>query len=112
MNDHQSGDNHLQLIREILMYLLKHPEAKDTAEGVLQYWLTKRPDTYCREEVETALEWLVANGMLTARRPSPYVFGLKKDITLKAKEFLQNTQVQDQGNLHDTQTNSQDSSIE
>lgn len=60
-----------RLIRRILNYSIKHPEAKDTLEGV-RHWCRGESDTRCsRADVKAALEVLVANGWVT-KRVSPH----------------------------------------
>ena len=52
--------------REILRYLVRHPEAKDTLEGIAQWWLGG--ETRRRVTVERALSLLLARGLILETR--------------------------------------------
>jgi len=59
--------------RVILRYLVKHPEAKDTLEGIAQWWLGGEINK--RVNVERAVSLLLSRGLvLETRRKglSPY----------------------------------------
>lgn len=53
--------------RELLNYLLKHPEAQDTLEGICQWWLLKQ--TAYREfvRVRDTLDRLASEGLVTRK---------------------------------------------
>ncbi len=48
----------MEIQSEVLAYLKEHPEAKDTAEGIRQWWLFHRMAKYSQEKVELALQQL------------------------------------------------------
>lgn len=50
------------IAEEILRYLLEHPDAKDTAEGVADWWLLNRKVSPGVAEVEASLRRLVELG--------------------------------------------------
>lgn len=50
----------------ILEYLLNHPEAEDTLEGVVQWWLRDRTIKQKTLVVQKALASLVENGLVVA----------------------------------------------
>lgn len=52
------------LADEILRYLLEHPEAQDTIDGIADWWLTERRVRQSIAEVEIALGQLVARGLV------------------------------------------------
>jgi Fe2+ or Zn2+ uptake regulation protein len=54
----------------ILAYLVAHPAAQDTSEGILQWWLLPGGVQCQLETVQRALEQLVAEKMVTATRAS------------------------------------------
>ena len=53
-----------ELADEILRYLLEHPEAKDTIDGIADWWLTERRVRQGIAEVEAALRHLVDRGLV------------------------------------------------
>ena len=52
---------------EIRRYLDAHPDAADTVDGVLQWWLPAASAAVSREIVEHALDTLVAKGDIVRR---------------------------------------------
>ncbi|OGW38463.1 MAG: hypothetical protein A2X58_00430 [Nitrospirae bacterium GWC2_56_14] len=56
----QGGNN--EIAREILVYLADHPEAGDTLEGIMQWWLLQRRIQNQIVLVEKALNELVNDG--------------------------------------------------
>ena len=56
------------IANEILAYLVKHPEAQDTLEGITEWWLLEQQIQYAVAEVDGALNKLVAGGLLVTRR--------------------------------------------
>ena len=55
------------LVSEILSYLLKHPEASDTLEGIARFWFVRRQVDLILRDVEEAVGELVAKGILEER---------------------------------------------
>jgi hypothetical protein len=78
-----------QVIRGILQYLVKHPEAKDTPEGIYKWWL---PDghRWGRREVQEALDFMTLKGWLTKRKTAltKEVYGINKDKLGEIKNLL------------------------
>jgi len=78
-----------QVSREILRYLVKHPDAKDTIEGILKWWL---PDgrVWKRGEVHEALNLLTSKGLLTRRGtvPSKEIYGMNRDRLGEIKKLV------------------------
>lgn len=59
----QEPDKHvLTVASEIQRYLLNHPNAADSSEGVLRWWLKKQRYEDSMDIVQRALELLVTNG--------------------------------------------------
>ena len=59
---------------EILAYLADHPEAQDTLEGIVHWWLLAQRITRAKTQVKTALEQLIAKQFVIAhQRPSGQV---------------------------------------
>jgi hypothetical protein len=68
----------------ILRYLVAHPDAKDTVDGIARWWLAPRADRgghqWNRDVVQEAIDELVARGWVVKREttPSHVVYGLDK----------------------------------
>lgn len=58
------------LADQVLDYLVQHPEAQDTVEGIAEWWLLEQRVTHALTEVEAAVAELVAQDLLVARRRS------------------------------------------
>jgi hypothetical protein len=58
----------LQIEAKILRYVAQHPAAKDTAEGIAQWWLLGSREPASVAEVKAGLEGLVAQGRLAAEQ--------------------------------------------
>jgi hypothetical protein len=48
-----------EIAKEILAYLVDHPDAQDTFEGIIQWWLPEQEIKFQIEKVKEALEELV-----------------------------------------------------
>lgn len=55
---------HLQIEAAILHYVVQHPAAKDTAEGIAQWWILETHGAASVAEVQLVLEGLVAQGRM------------------------------------------------
>ena len=53
-----------QVYDSILAYLVENPEARDTVEGIAQWWLLEQEIRFYLHEIETALDKLVSGGLL------------------------------------------------
>lgn len=53
---------------EILDYLIEHPDAQDTADGIAQWWILERCVNTQRPLVNEALEYLVERGLVVERK--------------------------------------------
>jgi len=76
--------------RAILGYLVKCPDAKDTLEGIRDWWLPR--DFISREKitVQDALDDLVSRGWVTerARISTGKIYGLNKNRLKEIQDFL------------------------
>ncbi len=52
---------------EILAYFADHPQAQDTVEGIVEWWLLEQRIKQATTQVKGALEQLVAEGLVIAR---------------------------------------------
>src|SRR5205085_12125644 len=66
MDNDQESEH--QIGREILRYLEKYPDAKDTLEGIAQWWLLKSLAAKKVMEVERAVAFLLAEGLIVETR--------------------------------------------
>lgn len=65
-------DRTAELAGQIEAYLLAHPEAADTIEGVAKWWLDREKHQNARKFVESALELLEEQGAVVK---SPLING-------------------------------------
>ncbi len=77
------------ITRHILLYLIKHPNAKDTVQGIRQWWLkgdVAADNTTLREHLGT----LVTKGWLTRRQTSfgQPLYGLNPDALEDIRAFV------------------------
>ena len=57
-----------EVSREILRYLLRHPDAQDTLEGISEWWLLEETILRKYAEVQAALATLVDRGFVLEKR--------------------------------------------
>jgi Fe2+ or Zn2+ uptake regulation protein len=50
--------------REIIEYLRSHPDAADTVDGILDWWLPAQRYENAKNEIQQALHELVAQGLI------------------------------------------------
>lgn len=56
------------MARAILRYLQDHPDAKDTLEGIGQWWLLKEWTERKYQQIEASLSYLVSRGLVVERK--------------------------------------------
>lgn len=80
-----------QIVIEVLRYLISHPEAKDTVQGIKRWWLGSSILTPIDSEVEEALAFIAREGFLEERSVTPQqrVFAAKAGSLKPARRFLQ-----------------------
>ncbi len=90
MNEKASLGGHEKVIRGILQYCIKHPDAKDTIDGILKWWLPGGHAERGKEEVQHALDFLTAKGWLTKRETTRAkdIYGINRDQLDEIKIFL------------------------
>jgi len=54
----------LQVVREILAYLAEHPDAQDTVEGIVEWWLLEQKIKHHTAQVKEVLAELVIQGLV------------------------------------------------
>ena len=57
-------DGQHRITRGILSYLIRHPDAQDRLDGIVQWWLLEQRITEQTRVVESVLESLVERGLL------------------------------------------------
>ena len=87
------------VIVHILHYLTEHPDAKDTIQGMLRWWLPKKRVERRKEEVRAAVDDLVARGWMTKRQitPSRSIYGMNKEKQEEIKAFLREHESEAEG---------------
>lgn len=61
-------DKETEIARAILHYLQVHPDAKDTLEGIAQWWLLKEWTERRFQQIEASISLLVSKGLVVERR--------------------------------------------
>ena len=76
-----------QIAHEILAYLADHPDAEDTLDGIVQWWLLERKIKYQKNKVINALDELISDGYILkqATVAAGHVYVLNKN---KKEELL------------------------
>jgi hypothetical protein len=77
----------------LLEYLCSHPDAKDTAEGIANWWLRARGADVDQRDVKEALNDLVATGWLTATGSlsSHRIYGLNQLRRTELQQLLESS---------------------
>ena len=75
---------------QILAYLVKHPEAQDTLEGITEWWLLEQQIRYAVAEVDGALHNLVADDLLVTRQCADgrTYYGLNRAKDREVRRYL------------------------
>ena len=78
------------LADEVLAYLVRHPQAEDTAEGIAEWWLPKERNRHAILDVEGALSELARDGFLVARqcRDGRTYYRLNRDREQEVRQRL------------------------
>lgn len=76
--------------RGILHYLIEHPDAKDTPEGISEWWRPKGEPKWRQNELQQALDRLLAKGWLIVRglSPSQNIYALNKKCIKEITHYL------------------------
>jgi hypothetical protein len=76
-----------QIAREILAYLANHPDAQDTLDGIMQWWLLDQGNRYKPTMVQEVVKDLVLEGTILERiipgSPAVYQLNLAKRDRMK-----------------------------
>jgi hypothetical protein len=84
-------DDRIEIAQHILRYLRANPEAKDTLEGIAEWWLLQSKIEEAVKRVSEAVEWLVANGYLLENRVtgSKTIYEINPTKRDEAMKFLE-----------------------
>lgn len=84
-------DQEQQIARAILYYLRDHPDAKDSIEGIAQWWLLKRWTEVRLVEVERAVAVLLSDELIveTRREGAPPYYKLNRIKTKEISRILE-----------------------
>jgi len=79
------------LIRGILLYVVENPDAKDTLDGIDEFWLSQAGVQHGKSNVRDALEFLAETKHWLSKNKagaSVTLYGLNKDRLSEIKTFL------------------------
>jgi hypothetical protein len=84
------SDSAREMARDILQYLLEHPDAKDTPEGIAQWWLLKQWAEQRVVDVQRAISVLLSNDLIveTRREGSSPHYGINRQKESEITEML------------------------
>jgi hypothetical protein len=93
------------IANEILAYLVNHPEAHDTLEGITEWWLLEQRIRHAVAEVDKVLQDLVDHGLLVTRHCADgrIYYGLNR---AKEREIRRHLREPDSAPPTDTDTGS------
>ncbi len=79
-----------EVVREVLSYFVRNPEAADSLEGVARWRLLEEQVYRTVQETEAAMAYLVSQGFLEAMATSgsTKIFRLRADHVAEANRFL------------------------
>jgi hypothetical protein len=63
----QSSNGENDVREEILSYLRNHPNAADTLEGILNWWLPRQRYETEQQRIAQSLEYLVMQGLVSKK---------------------------------------------
>jgi hypothetical protein len=78
----------LHICREILSYLIEHPDAKDTIEGIVEWWLLEQKIMHQSAKVKEALEELVDKGLIMKSENDHSYYQLNQDEFEKIRSLV------------------------
>jgi hypothetical protein len=61
----QNANHRDLLISAITLYLRNHPNAADSLDGIMQWWLPQQKNTVDENDLQQALDYLVAANMIS-----------------------------------------------
>jgi hypothetical protein len=91
-----TGRNHTDVLLDILGYFAEHPDAQDTIEGIIEWWLMERHIIREAARVESALRELVSSGMVIRHqgRDRRERYRLNREKLPEVQDLLRKKQVE------------------
>ncbi len=91
MKDNQCFPNKTSVAHEILAYLSEHPEAQDTLEGIVEWWLLERAIKSQEVQVVKAVAELVAKGFIIEQkgRDSQARYRINQSKSIEIRQLIQ-----------------------
>jgi len=82
--------NSEEAMRDILQYLVEHPDAKDGIEGIRQWWKPQGKPQRRQSEIQRALDLLVEKKWIVVRELSRAhkVYGIDRKHIAEIKDYL------------------------
>jgi Fe2+ or Zn2+ uptake regulation protein len=71
--------------RRILAYMVEHPEADDSLEGILQWWLLEQEVRVQHARVKRAIKMLIDEGLVVEHRSAGSKMRYKANWEMKSK---------------------------
>ena len=90
MNHKRYFSDETCLSHEILVYLMEHPQARDTLDGIVEWWLMERKIQYQKGAVKMALADLAGRGFVLEKKNniSKSQYGLNESKRKEIQIFL------------------------
>ena len=66
--DNLNNNEKARICNEILSYLVEHPDARDTIEGIVGWWLLEQKIKHQTGKIKEVLEELVDKGLLVEQQ--------------------------------------------
>ena len=82
-----------RIAREILAYLVRHPDAQDTLDGIIQWWLPECELRYRVALVREAIQELAENGRVIpcTRENSRTYYRINEEKRAEIEEFVKHS---------------------
>jgi hypothetical protein len=89
------GETRIEIARDILNYLLRHPAAADTFEGIARWRILEEIAMRTAASTESALRWLIEQGFLLEEKMAggQSIYRLDPDRRKDAESLLQGHEV-------------------
>ncbi|KKO19065.1 MAG: hypothetical protein DCC43_09085 [Candidatus Brocadia sp.] len=81
------------MVLDLIQYIFKHRNAKDTFDGIIQWWISSEPRfKWKKEEVQATIDFLVSKGWLKIRyiqSPPQRIYAVNKERIEEMEAFLE-----------------------